>query len=174
MLIRLFLAFVASFLAACAAGAEPLSREEIASHVMPPYSLGEPLNDRGVWGLLNSGGAEAGYVFETEPMAPLPGFSGRAINVLVMLDLDGRFIAVNRSDGEDAAATVSDSQINTLFRDLPFVRVDQRAGNSTSLVEEIWRAFLIIMLIAMIGEAALCLPRVRPNDSADVTKGATA
>ena len=61
---------------------------------MPPYSLGEPVNDRGVWSLLNSGGAEAGYVFETEPMAPLPGFSGKPINLLVMLHLDGRFISV--------------------------------------------------------------------------------
>tara|TARA_R110002012_G_scaffold131339_1_gene283880 strand:- start:903 stop:2882 length:1980 start_codon:yes stop_codon:yes gene_type:complete len=56
--------------------------------------LGEALNDQGVWQLLNSGGAEAGYVFETEPMAPLPGFSGAAINVLVVLDLEGRFLDV--------------------------------------------------------------------------------
>ena len=61
---------------------------------MPPYALGEPLNDKGVWSLRNSGGAEAGYVFETEPMAPLPGFSGAPINLLVMLDLEGRFIDV--------------------------------------------------------------------------------
>ncbi len=87
---------------------------------------------------------------------------------------DGRFIAVNRSEGEDAATTVSDSQVNTLFRDLPFVRVNQTAGSSSSLVEEIWRAFLIAMLIAMIGEAALCLPRVRPTERTDVTRGATA
>ena len=63
-------------------------------YVQPPMSLGEALNDQGVWQLLNSGGAEAGYVFETEPMAPLPGFSGAAINVLVVLDLDGRFLDV--------------------------------------------------------------------------------
>ena len=55
-------------------------------------SLGERLNEEGVYELLNSGGAHAGYVFETEPMAPLPGFSGAAINVLVTLDLDGRFL----------------------------------------------------------------------------------
>ncbi|WP_136439945.1 4Fe-4S binding protein [Pacificoceanicola onchidii] len=74
--------------------AEPLPRESIAPYIVPPMSLGEQLNDKGVWQLLNSGGAEAGYVFETEPMAPLPGFSGATINMLVVLDLDGRFLDV--------------------------------------------------------------------------------
>ncbi|WP_299418649.1 4Fe-4S binding protein [uncultured Shimia sp.] len=75
-------------------GAEPLPREALEPYIVPPMSLGEAVNDNGVWQLLNSGGAEAGYVFETEPMAPLPGFSGAAINLLVVLDLDGRFLDV--------------------------------------------------------------------------------
>ena len=74
--------------------ADPLPRDVLAPYIAPPMSLGEPINDQGVWQLLNSGDAEAGYVFETEPMAPLPGFSGAAINVLVVLDLEGRFIDV--------------------------------------------------------------------------------
>lgn len=74
--------------------ADPLPRDVIAPYIAPPMSLGEQLNDKGVWQLLNSGGAEAGYVFETEPMAPLPGFSGAAINILVVLDLEGRFLDV--------------------------------------------------------------------------------
>lgn len=74
--------------------AEPLGRDAIASYVAPPYSLGAPVNDKGVWQVLNSGGAEAGYVFETAPLAPLPGFSGAPINIMVTLDLDGRFLDV--------------------------------------------------------------------------------
>ncbi|WP_299831367.1 4Fe-4S binding protein [uncultured Roseobacter sp.] len=74
--------------------AEPLSREALEPHIAPPMSLGEQISETGVWQLLNSGGANAGYVFETEPMAPLPGFSGAPINVLVVLDLDGRFLDV--------------------------------------------------------------------------------
>ncbi len=35
-----------------------------------------------------------GYAFETEPMAPLPGFSGAPINLLVQVDLEGRFLDV--------------------------------------------------------------------------------
>ena len=59
--------------------AEPLEREVLAELIMPPFSLGEPINDKGVYTLLNSGGAEAGFVFETEPLAALPGFSGAPI-----------------------------------------------------------------------------------------------
>ena len=98
---RGLLSLLVGALLACApaAGAEEaadagatMSRAELAALVMPPYSLGEPVNDRGVWSLLNSGGALAGYVFETEPLAPLPGFSGAPINIFVMLDLEGRII----------------------------------------------------------------------------------
>ncbi|MGB3244537.1 MAG: 4Fe-4S binding protein [Sulfitobacter sp.] len=74
--------------------AEPLTRDILEPYIAPPMSLGERINDEGVWQLLNSGGAEAGFVFETEPMAPLPGFSGAPINLLVVLDLDGRFLDV--------------------------------------------------------------------------------
>lgn len=76
-----------------AAGA-PLDQAALAALVVPPYALGAPVNDKGVWSLLNSGGAVAGYVFQTGPLAPLPGFSGAPIDMLVTIDLDGRFLDV--------------------------------------------------------------------------------
>lgn len=91
---RAFIGFLLVLMSAVSAFAEMLPRDRIEPFVVPPYALGEPLNDVGVWSLLNSGGAEAGYVFETQPMAPLPGFSGAPINMLVMLDLQGTFIDV--------------------------------------------------------------------------------
>lgn len=92
--LRFLLIAIATLWLAVPLGAAPLSREEIAPLIIPPMSLGEPLNDQGVWQLLNSGGAPAGYVFETKEMAPLPGFSGAAINILVVLDPEGRFLDV--------------------------------------------------------------------------------
>ena len=83
-----------SFVLGGVALADPLQVEELATHVMPPFSIGEKLNDEGVYSLLNSGGAEAGYVFETEPLNPIPGFSGAPINMLVVLDLEGNFLDV--------------------------------------------------------------------------------
>jgi len=86
-LISLLIAWAGTF-------AQALEREQLAELVVPPMALGEPLNDKGVYELLNSGGAHAGYVFETEPLAPIPGFAGAPINVMVTLDLEGKFIDV--------------------------------------------------------------------------------
>lgn len=71
------------------------------------------------------------------------------------------WLAVNRSVAEDATATLNDQTVSGLFEGLVFDRVAPQAGGSSALVEEAWRAFLIVMLIAMIGEACLCLPRIR-------------
>ncbi|MEM0899934.1 MAG: 4Fe-4S binding protein [Pseudomonadota bacterium] len=74
--------------------ADPLPRKEIAPRIFAPMELGDLVSDNGVYELLNSGGGHVGYVFETGPMAPLPGFSGSPINVLVVLDLEGQFLDV--------------------------------------------------------------------------------
>ena len=93
--LHIVLGAVTLWLVSCIAlAAQPLDRETLEPYIVPPMSLGERINDEGVWQLLNSGGAEAGFVFETEPMAPLPGFSGAPINVLVVLDLEARFLDV--------------------------------------------------------------------------------
>ncbi len=96
MIARIFslvLAVMVAGPAAWAQAAASLSEEALAGLIQPPFSLGTPVNDKGVWTILNSGGAEAGYVFETAPLAPLPGFSGAPINVLVTLDLDGSIVS---------------------------------------------------------------------------------
>ena len=74
------------------AQAELLDEETLAAKVEPPNELGEKLNDKGVWSIRDRTGEEAGYIFETAPLAPLPGFSGAPINVLVTLDRDGKFL----------------------------------------------------------------------------------
>ncbi len=86
---------------------------------------------------------------------------------------DNQWWAVNRSADEDRSSVLSDTNVAALFRDLSIDRVDQTVGSSSSIVEEVWRAFLIIMLIAMIGEACLCLPR-RSTRAPVVAKGLTA
>jgi hypothetical protein len=76
-------------------------------------------------------------------------------------------LAVNRPLAEDDTRIVPDAAVSELFRGLDFTRVDDRPGNASSLIEEIWRAFLVLMLVAMVLEAALCLPRLaRPQTAA--------
>ena len=79
-----------------------------------------------------------------------------------------RLLAVNRPLAEDDARVLGDVRVMELFRGLNFVRVDDKAGSVSSLIQEIWRAFLMSMLIALVAEAALCLPKVAR------TTGATA
>ena len=55
----------------------------------------------------------------------------------------------------------------SLFKGLDFARVDDKAGSIGSLIQEIWRLFLVAMMVAMVAEAALCLPKVaRPGGAA--------
>ncbi len=61
---------------------------------MPPYRLGERVKDSDVWTLVNLDGASAGYIFETETLAPIPGFSGTPINMVVALDKQGKLLNV--------------------------------------------------------------------------------
>ena len=70
-----------------------------------------------------------------------------------------RLEAVNRPLSEDQASVLPDRRIDELFRDLDFSRVDDRAGNIGGLIQEIWRLFLITMMVSMLVEAGLCLPR---------------
>lgn len=71
-----------------------------------------------------------------------------------------RLLAVNRPASEDAIALVADGRVNGLFRGLDFTRVDDQAGSLNALIQEIWRVFLVMMLISLVLEAALCLPKV--------------
>jgi hypothetical protein len=54
---------------------------------------------------------------------------------------------------------LADPVVAGLFRDLDFKRVDDRAGNASSLIQEIWRVCLAVMLAALVLEALLCVPK---------------
>jgi hypothetical protein len=71
-----------------------------------------------------------------------------------------RLIAVNRSAAEDDAKILADARAGELFRGLDYVRVDDQAGSLSALIQEIWRMFLVTMLVALLLEAALCFPKM--------------
>ncbi len=74
----------------------------------------------------------------------------------------GRLLAVNRSAAEDSAHVMPQKRLAELFRGLDFSRVDEQAGRLGSLIQEIWRMFLLAMITAMAAEAILCLPKPAP------------
>ena len=82
-------------------------------------------------------------------------------------------LAINRSEAEDSDVVVAEDRVTTLFRDLEFSRVDDQIGNDRSLIQEVWRLFLVMMLIALLIEAVLCLPRRVASETRRALGGAT-
>lgn len=72
-----------------------------------------------------------------------------------------RLLAVNRPEAESSAPVMPDGQVAGLFEGLDFSRVDAQLAGDGSIVEEIFRVFLVAVLVAMVTEAALCLPNRR-------------
>ena len=75
---------------------------------------------------------------------------------------DDRLFSINRSVAEDQRGRLADQQVDKLFAGLPFSRVDEQAGSLSGIVREVWRLFLVAMIVALILEAVLCLPRKIP------------
>jgi NosR/NirI family transcriptional regulator, nitrous oxide reductase regulator len=89
----IFVLLVYTFWAAPRARAE-LDEESLAELVIPPFKLGSRDSALPVWKLLDGAGAHAGYIFESVELAPIPGYSGIPVNLLVSIDLEGRFLEV--------------------------------------------------------------------------------
>lgn len=84
-------------LAGFAAEAKVLPAEDIATRIEPPYFLGDEISP-GVWALMGLDQVQAGSVIQSEAVAPLPGFSGAPINILIVMENDGRFLQVELLD----------------------------------------------------------------------------
>lgn len=73
--------------------------------------------------------------------------------------IGNRTLAVNRPANEDLAGTIDEAALGTMLEGTDFsLFEDQRASTREQLGRGIWRAFLLIMLLALFVEALLCLP----------------
>ncbi len=72
---------------------------------------------------------------------------------------DKTLVALHRDSEEDSMRSVDSQNLERMFGDLPWAKIE--AGKrATSLVQEIWRWFVVAMLLALLIEAVLCLPKV--------------
>lgn len=88
---------LALLLGASSAQAGVMTQAELARRFPAPLTVGERDAELPVWPLFRqggSGGELAGYVFESVDLAPIPGFSGVPVNLLVAIDPSGRFLGV--------------------------------------------------------------------------------
>ena len=75
---------------------------------------------------------------------------------------DGAYwTAVNRSQIEDSATAVPIEMVDALFDGMSYRRIDVDVGDTSALASELWRIFLIAMIVALLAEAVLSLPGKR-------------
>ncbi len=71
-----------------------MTEEKMKNFVQAPMELGQKDQTLPVWPILNSGGNIIAYIFESYNLAPVLGFSGGKMNLLISIDLKGNFIDV--------------------------------------------------------------------------------
>jgi len=71
---------------------------------------------------------------------------------------EGQLIALNRPNLEDTSRSLPNDEVNQLFDGLDFHIIDDQLGSNKSLASEVWKIFMVIMGIALLVEAILCLP----------------
>jgi NosR/NirI family transcriptional regulator, nitrous oxide reductase regulator len=85
-------------LAICnAARAGDLDHADLVRRFQPPLHVGEKLRDIPAWPITSELEPEAGpvaYAFESIDLAPIPGFEGTPLNLLVSIDRKGNFMDV--------------------------------------------------------------------------------
>ena len=78
--------------------------------------------------------------------------------------------AVNRSQIEDSAMAVAVETVDTLFEGMSYRRIDVDVGDTSALASELWRIFLIAMIVALLVEAVLSLPSRRGSQQSAVSR----
>lgn len=89
------LAALLAFASACAAG--DLTQDALSRRFQPPLHVQPKLADVPAWPITSELEPEAGpigYAFESIDLAPIPGFEGTPMNLLVAVDRKGAFIDV--------------------------------------------------------------------------------
>lgn len=81
--------------------------------------------------------------------------------VAAAFERNDQWRAVVRPAEEDLSATVSESELRELLEGIDVQLIRDEVGGRNSLASEVWRAFLVLMGIALVAEAILCLPQPR-------------
>lgn len=136
-----------------------LSREGISFYVLLHRALAAGAN-----GLSNAQQLDAGTNAlsgeEWERLAPNDDsvLSSEQQLLAGAFESNGRLRALNRPIDEDRFGVVDELAVGEMMTGLEFQIIRDQAGGSDSLANEIWRAFVIAMGIALLVEAVLCLP----------------
>jgi hypothetical protein len=94
--------------------------------------------------------------------------SDRHLHAGVYESDNGRLVALNRSEAEDLARPLDQAAVDRMLSGLNYERIDDVVDSDDALATEIWRLFLVAMALALMTEAALCLPSKKPVEETPV------
>jgi hypothetical protein len=77
-----------------------------------------------------------------------------------------KLVAINRPLREDEPDFLGKTALGELFAGLDHQIIEDRVEDESSLASEVWRTFLFLMAIALLGEALLCMPPKREEQRA--------
>lgn len=87
--------------------------------------------------------------------------------------IGNRVVALNRPPTEDAGEIVDEATVRASFGPVPLTMFEQPSADAGKLQSELWRAFLVAMLLFLLAEAWLALPgRAPPQTMATRTPAA--
>ena len=102
--------------------------------------------------------SEVGAVVGQAPR--LSGQGGRVATDAGVYQVGTRVTAVNRPVAEDEPDVIDETAVRTAFGPVSFrMFTDKGGGANAALQSEIWRWFMVAMLIFLTGEAVLALPK---------------
>ncbi|WP_121627657.1 4Fe-4S binding protein [Poseidonibacter antarcticus] len=97
---RLFLIIFILFMSLTNINAS-MSKEQISNYIKNPMHLGKKDDKLPVWEVLDENNELHSYIFESFDYAPIAGFSGGKMNLLIRIDLEGNFLDVEVLDQDE-------------------------------------------------------------------------
>jgi len=89
---------------------------------------------------------------------PEGALSTQAEYVAGVYRLGERLVSRNRPLAEDSTGVLDNADLETAFGDLDYRVVEGRVSRPLPLVEEVWRLFIVALVLCLFLEALLCLP----------------
>lgn len=77
-------------------------------------------------------------------------------------------VALNRPRVEDTAKAIPRPEIEELLAGLDFHIIEDELGSTKSLASEAWKAFIVLMGLALLAEAIFCLPPKPEQDTVEL------
>ncbi|MEQ1826252.1 MAG: BatA domain-containing protein [Pirellula sp.] len=144
-----------------------LSQDGIVLYVMIQRALDDAVRNHGNSANVYAGDEMAEDLNAWRPVTPASKsvlLSDRR-NQIGAYERDGRFMAIQRDPMEDDPEIIDRDHIERLLGETRVSYIADRAGTSNSLSTELWRFFVVAMIIAALMEGVLSLPKKSPRSA---------